>query len=163
MAEQPYRKETRVDYIGPYTAYIYADGHIETEPPQRPMSKEDVQRTRRVSATQKRAVAMLAAERAKIGLTSANTPAAIIRLNADSVTGRIFFDQYQALLHRISVTACSASSFQGYAKTLLNTVSLGGRVVGRMAGYRPEYDVPSTPVVEDETIVPRDTSVPTRI
>jgi len=163
MAERPYRKEIRVDYIGPYTAYVYADGHVETEPPQRPMSKEDVQRTRRVDVTQNRAIAMLSSERAKLGLVTANTPAAIVRQNADSVTGKILFDQFQALLHGISDVAQTATTFAGYADTLLNTVSLGGRVVGAMAGLRPEYDVPSTPVVEDESITPRDPTQPTRI
>jgi hypothetical protein len=44
------KRETRTDAAGTYVAYTYADGHIETEPPGRPLYPEDIQRQRRRQA-----------------------------------------------------------------------------------------------------------------
>ena len=41
------KSETRTDFVGTYTAYLFADGHVETDPPGRPQSREDAQRERR--------------------------------------------------------------------------------------------------------------------
>ena len=45
---------TKTDYIGTYTEYTFDDGHVETDPPNRPIYKEDVQlqRTADTGATE---------------------------------------------------------------------------------------------------------------
>lgn len=41
------RTEIRTDELGSYTAYIFDDGHVETDPPGRPLYRVDLQRKRR--------------------------------------------------------------------------------------------------------------------
>jgi len=164
---RPYKKETRQDYVGTYTAYLYADGHIETEPPNRPQSKEDVQRKRRVAMTKQKAVAMLAAERARLG-TSSSTPASVVQQNATVTPGTVFYAQYNALLHKISQLSGTATSFMDQVGSLLYTVGLGGYIIGDKAGVLPEFAVPAVKTDErsDEELaltVVREPKYPTKM
>jgi hypothetical protein len=61
-------KETRTDFVGTYTAYIYPDGHTETDPPGRPMTREDVQRQRLRQASTDQARKIMAAS--QVGTSS---------------------------------------------------------------------------------------------
>jgi hypothetical protein len=48
----PIKKITKTDFVGPYTEYVYADGHVETEPVGRPQSREDVIRASKQNGSQ---------------------------------------------------------------------------------------------------------------
>jgi hypothetical protein len=147
---RPYKIETREDYVGQYTAYIYPDGHVESDPPERPKTQEDVQRDRRVAATRQRALLMLAADRARLGL-DASTPKALIQSNVAVTPGKALFANYHRLLHLISTVSGTATSFPGETSSLLTTVGLGGFLVGPRAGKTMEYEAPMIKKADDES------------
>ena len=159
--QQIVSKATLTDYIGPFVAYTYADGHIETVPPNRPQSQEDVQRQRRIQVIRTRALAVLSSERAIGGL--GNLPAGIQRQNANTVAGKIMLSNYHNALHKISEIAVTATAFPGSIETLRTTIGLGGRVVGARSGTRPHYDAADVPLYKGNDTGVRAPTYPTRI
>lgn len=147
---RPYKIETREDFVGTYTAYIYPDGHVESSPSDRPKTQEDVQRDRRVEATRQRALLMLSADRARMGL-DASTPKALVHANMAITPGKALFANYHRLLHLISTVSGTATSFPGEISSLLTTVGLGGYVIGPRAGKGVEYDSPMIKISDDES------------
>lgn len=140
-------KETRTDIAGTYTAYIYADGHVETDPPGRPLSKEDLQRQRKAQVATDRAKRMIAAERAKFGVLGDSIPNQTLRDNATAVSSKIVLEPFHKFLHavsEISDTATVPQTAGGHVDRLITTVPLGGKVVGDRARTRPEYSVPGS-------------------
>ncbi len=161
MSTTLFKKETRTDYAGTYTAYIYSDGHIETDPPHRPTSKEDAQRQRRVDAMKKRAIAILASERAAKGLST--LPVNVKRENLDTVAGKVLLSNYHDVLHKISEIAPTSTAADGSIQTLRTQVGLGGKVVGKRAGERVPYDLNDVPHTKDKESGVRSPSNNTRI
>ena len=47
---RPIKKITKTDFVGTYTEYVYGDGHSETDPPGRPLTRDDVIRASRRAA-----------------------------------------------------------------------------------------------------------------
>ncbi len=151
-------KETRTDIAGTYTAYIYADGHVETDPPGRPLSKEDLQRQRKAQVATDRAKKMIAAERAKFGALGDSIPNQTLRDNLTAVSSKIVLEPFHKFLHavaQVSDTATVPQTDGGHVDRLLTSVPLGGRVVGDHARQRPEYappgvDSPADPNLPEE-------------
>ena len=133
------KTETRQDYVGPYTAYIYADGHVETDPPNRPQSREDVQRARLATLAQQQTSAALAANKSAAG-QNAITPPMIVQENLAVAPGLVAFPSFEEVLHDIETIAASSTSFLSEDSLLLNTVSLGGNI--------PGVDVQTAPIVQ---------------
>lgn len=129
--------ETRTDAVGSYTAYVYSDGHIETDPAGRPTYKEDLQR---------QLASQLAKSNAGQYLQAASTAGV-------SQPTRVSFDlQASSGLRAVAPAYCeflsAASDFASTVGTsparraeVLGTVDLGGELTGSNAGQRPEYGV----------------------
>lgn len=157
MADRPIKVERATDYLGNYVAYTYADGHVETDPPGRPQFKEDAQRNRKIEVARERATAILAAERSKFGTGEIPLPGNILRENANIVSGQLLIRPYLDQLRKLQNVAETSSAPRGQALNLINTVPIGGKVVGDNAGLQPEFNedtltlpvelAPSLPIV----------------
>jgi len=141
-------KETRTDYLGAYTAYIYPDGHVETDPPNRPTSQEDAQRARRRQLAQTLARRMLEIERTKYGLASSTPPPEVVRQKAGTLTGRLVAEEYHRTAAVFGELPETIGVPAGLSQTLLTTVEIGGEVEGssqeflaRTPQARPETGV----------------------
>lgn len=114
------KRETRTDFVGTFVAYIYDDGHVETDPPGRPISREDAQRQRRLELTNLRPGDELAA--AKAGRSA---PAAVLDQavagNALAVTLRPFYATQAAM----ATLAATGRADPTDVRTLTQTVDLG--------------------------------------
>lgn len=147
MPERPIKTIKSNDYVGDYISYIFADGHIETDPPNRPKFKEDVQRSRKVEVARQRAQAILAAERSKYGFNNVVLPDSVVRENANVVTGSVILRPYLEQLRKLSDTADTFTASRGLIESLVTTVPIGGKVVGDNAGKSAEY-------TEDTVLLP---------
>lgn len=137
------RTEVRNDYIGEYTAYVYSDNHVETDPPGRPRFKEDAQRALLAKQAMAGPAAFL-----KIARGSESTPERP-HLQADSrhaANARVISPAFHDSLTGLSsVTELFASS-PTFRQAVVSQIDLGGTVVGERAGKRPEYG--GDPVVD---------------
>lgn len=130
------KTEIRDDYEGSYTAYIYSDGHVETSPAGRPTFKEDAQRkllAQRAIADAPRFLKIARGSEAQSErpqLQADNRRAANTRVVAPAF--------HDTLAGQAAVTATLAAS-PAYRRSLVNSIDLGGKVVGPRAGKRPEY------------------------
>jgi hypothetical protein len=113
---------TKTDYIGTYTEYLYDDGHIETDPPGRPTSKEDVIRQRKAELYKTRTSRTLAADLAG--------GASVLRTTTKT---------YHETLNVLAEQMTTLSTPPAVRRTIINNVSLGGPLVGPAAGTRQEY------------------------
>jgi hypothetical protein len=129
------RSETRTDFIGSYTAYIYSDGHVETEPAGRPIFKEDYQRQRAIALSQSDASNSIAA--AKIAATT-TSQASTRELTGFIATAGIFDDLRQTQTTLATLLTASTASDDDKA-TLLSQVPAGGDVVGPRAATSPSF------------------------
>lgn len=119
------REEIRTDAAGNYTAYVYADGHTETNPPGRPLSKEDLQRQRLQAASKADARTAVAAARTTTG---SKTTAASRRESAAGAGPRQLMPQFQAFQAALStmvVTATTPAFAGGLRDDLLDQVHTG--------------------------------------
>lgn len=141
------------DIAGSYVAYTFADGHVETDPPGRPLFKEDLQRNRRIEVSKTRSLAILAAEKTK---GSSLLPSSILRNNADVVNGSVLIMPYLQQIQKISNIAETSTAAAGQVTSLLQTVPIGGKVIGDNAGAAPEYNqgLLSQPVEDSQPIIP---------
>lgn len=130
------KTETRNDYEGDYKAYVYSDGHVETDPPGRPLFKEDAQRRQLAQRAVADAPRFLKTARAaeaqseRPHLQAENRHAANTRVSEPA-----FHDSLAGLA---AVTATFTSS-PIYRRAVISQADLGGVVVGPRAGKRPEY------------------------
>lgn len=140
MGQAIIKREVRADVLGTYYAFIYDDGHTETYPANRPVSREDYQRMIRNEEALKRASDAMAAEKTRYlraGAGASNEQ--IRRAEFDSLGGRIVTQQYGDAIQKRSVLADTATASKSYVDDLLSTVDLGGPVVGANAGKKREY------------------------
>lgn len=135
------KTEVRTDYLGEYTAYVYSDNHVETDPVARPKFKEDAQRQLLAQQAVSNAPAFLKIARG--AESQPDRPA----LQADGrhasnarVMAPAFFDSLAGLSAVTSTFTASAT----YRQSVVSQIDLGGVVVGINAGQRPEYGRPIT-------------------
>lgn len=140
MAERFLREEIRTDYAGSYTAYLYADGHVETDPPGRPTSREDSQRERLATAAGDRAQRLLEAQQAELGVAGVTLPTNIRRASRGLASLRVLTGPYHETLAALGQLAPTLRAPEGQAALLRESIDIGGLVVGDRAGERPEYD-----------------------
>lgn len=142
------RQETRQDAAGSYIAYVYADGHVETDPAGRPLTKEDLQRQRRTEIAQAQTLQALAADRARFGIVL--EPNAVQRDKAVTVSAKVATKDYSTFLHAVSElsgTSTTPAMKGGPVDQALTSVSIGGDVVGA-----PKYRAPSDLGKADQSI-----------
>lgn len=142
MAERYTSKETRTDFVGPYTAYIYADGHVETAPVNRPQSREDVQRTRRGKVAESQAQRQLEGERANQGVPSL----AVERDLALATSSRTLVEPYHAAVEAITDAAGTVAATPTLLAALIDSFDLGGTLDSSPKEYGP-----NTPLRGDGT------------
>ena len=135
MAESPTSTEVRTDVKGTYTAYLYADGHVETDPPGRPVSREDLQRQRLADFATTNALESV--EASKAGRTGGSASA--VRQSRPAATLRALVPTFMEGLASAQLIPKTMVMSEAQRTELLNTFDLGGRVVGLKAGARVEY------------------------
>lgn len=124
MTERPVSEEVRTDYVGEYKAYIYADGHVETDPPGRPLSKEDRQRQRVLEYA--RANAGNFANKATTLKNPTGTPAAAAASRSVTVNRSMLLFNYTETQQALAVAASTARTPDAEAKALVANFSVGG-------------------------------------
>ncbi len=161
MPNIPIKTINATDFEGNYVAYTFADGHTETDPPNRPKFKEDAQRERKIQVSRDRATAILAADRSRFGI-GALPSGGILRENANVVTGSVIIRPYLEQIRKLSDTAATFTAPAGMIESLVTTVPIGGKVVGDNAGASPEYaeDTLPQPIESPNRILP---SYPTEV
>ena len=128
MTERPTSQETRTDYVGEYRAYIFADGHVETDPPGRPMSKEDMQRKRVLEYA--RANAGNFANKVTTLKNPAGTPApAVVDCTVTTNRSLLLFN-FEETQQALSQAAATARTPDANIKTLVTTFGVGGPISG---------------------------------
>lgn len=124
-ADIPVRKEIRTDYVGEYVAYIYGDGHTETDPPGRPLYQEDIQRQRAQEVARSKAREAMAA--ARLRSQEAND---IARENSLSALTAPQFEQLRQSLSLITRLASSATASGPERRRAVLRADTGGLLVG---------------------------------
>ncbi len=130
------RTETRNDAVGNYSASIYSDGHVETDPVGRPIYKEDLQRITLAAQAVNNGPGFL-----KIARNAEAQPERP-QLQADGRHASNSRVMCPAFYDTLATTAGLTDTFTAspaYRETLVGSVDLGGMVVGARAGMRPEY------------------------
>ena len=135
--ERPIKTEIRTDYAGTYTAFIYADGHTETEPPGRPLSREDMQRERLKDASKAQAKNVLESRRARLGLSG--TPQEVVRDNTPAASNRRLISPFARTINTMSEVASTFRTPPQQLQTLSQEAGLGGFVEGERQGERMEF------------------------
>lgn len=145
------KTEPRTDYVGSYTAYIYSDGHIETDPPGRPQSREDVQRQRLQEVSRLKARAMAQAQRTRHGVVASIAPA-VTRETGHSIVPRVLLEPFHATLDAIAKLAPTARANTGMLDEASSRFSLGGELVGERAGTREEFTQAAVANIPGQTV-----------
>lgn len=130
------KTETRNDYEGDYTAYLYSDGHIETAPVGRPLFKEDAQRRQLAQQAVADAPRFLKIARGSEAQSARPHLQADNRHAANTRVGAPAFHDSIAGLSAVTSTFTASST---YRVAVVSQIDLGGIVVGPRAGKRPEY------------------------
>jgi len=130
------KTEVRNDYLGAYTAYIYSDNHVETDPAGRPKFKEDAQR--QLLAQQAISNAPQFLKNARGAESQPERPA----LQADgrhAANTRAMTPAFADSLAGLSAVTATFTASKTYRQAVVGQIDLGGLVVGDRAGTRPEY------------------------
>jgi hypothetical protein len=118
------------DVAGVYTVYTYSDGHTDTNPPNRPYSKEDLQRQIRDQLAQVLATQSLANEQARYTSLAVqqNAPNVqeIARAEFDVINGNLVLQPFPDAIANFSEFASTATALPGPIQQLVSTLSLGG-------------------------------------
>lgn len=126
-------RRTLSDAAGTYTAYTYADGHITTDPPNRPVSKEDLQRQVRDKLAQDQATRSLANDRARFTKTQAQQLAPnaqqIARAEFDVINGGLVTAGISKAIRTFTKFAATATAPDAYTDQVVASVALGGELV----------------------------------
>lgn len=137
------KREYKTDYVGSFVVFTYDDGHKETQPPNRPMSREDVQRKVRQDEAAIYATKALAIERSRYTKSpdqlNSDVASAIARQEFDGLSGRTVSEEFSQGVEAVSRVARTSTAGAAVASTVVATLSLGSPVVGDNAGQRPEY------------------------
>lgn len=119
------KTEIRVDYVGEYRVYTYADGHTETSPAGRPQSREDVQRLRKAQLANAQAFRATAADQQRASLSSAQQQATAAQTGtADQL------DNYRQTAQVVRTLAQTSSAPAAMLDQLTLQADLGGGLVG---------------------------------
>ena len=122
------------DVAGIYTVYTYSDGHTDTNPANRPFSKEDLQRQIRDQLAQTLATQSLANEQARYTSLAVTQDAPnsqeIARAEFDVINGNLVLQPFPDAIANFGLIAPTASATPGQASQLVSSISLGGYLTG---------------------------------
>lgn len=130
------KTEIRNDYVGDYTAYVFSDGHVETDPVGRPSFKEDAQRQllgERAVADSPRFLKVARAAEAQ------GERPALQADNRHASNTRVVAPAFHDSLAGLAAVTSTLTASPAYRAAVIGSVDLGGLVVGARAGKRPEY------------------------
>lgn len=122
----PIRTEIRTDYVGDYYAYVYSDGHVETDPPNRPLYKEDVQRLRRQELARTDALRQVAAEKMRVVEPGRARAREMLPLSGSADQ----LEQFRQTLTALRTTAGTNAASPATLEQLRLRADLGGELVG---------------------------------
>jgi hypothetical protein len=126
------KTEFRTDVAGTYLAHVFSDGHTETDPPNRPLSKEDLQRQIRDAAALDKSKAMLANEHTRYTRSPAQKAAPnaqqIARDEFNTIAGGSLIKSFNDAINASVQFAVTASAPAGQVEGLIATVPLGGEL-----------------------------------
>lgn len=120
------RIDERTDFLGTYVAYTYTDGHVETDPPDRPVYKEDYQRQRSVELAQQNTSAAIAAAR----LARTTGKAGLNREQAAASATADLLDNMRQTLQTLGTLIQASVTPEGIRDTLVSSVDMGGPLIG---------------------------------
>jgi hypothetical protein len=120
------RTETRTDYLGDYVAYIYSDGHVESDPVDRPVYKEDYLRKRTIELSKKNSREALAA--ARLARTSANNN--LNREQTAFVATAGILDEFRRTQSVLGLLVDAAVADRLTKEALTDEVDTGGDLIG---------------------------------
>jgi hypothetical protein len=120
------RTETRTDYLGNYVAYVYSDGHVESDPVDRPVYKEDYLRKRTIELSKKNSREALAA--ARLARTGGNNN--LNREQTAFVATAGILDEFRRTQSVLGLLVDAVVADRLTKESLINEVDTGGDVVG---------------------------------
>lgn len=136
-------RRTLSDAAGAYIAYTYADGHVTTDPPNRPISREDLQRQVRDTIAQQKATQSLTGERARYTKNQAQLLAPnsqqIARAEFDVINGGLVTAGVSNAVRNFTKFASTATATKDYLNEVVTTASLGGELVNPGIEFVPPY------------------------
>lgn len=118
------RAETRRDFLGEYVAYVYADGHVETDPPHRPVYREDVIRRRAAQIAAKQPDAAVAAQRA--AKSASNLESRIERARQMVLLDSLA--EFRATLTAVQTLVAATIASREELLELLSNIDIGGEL-----------------------------------
>ncbi len=125
-------RQTLSDAAGTYIAYTYSDGHIATDPPNRPVSKEDLQRQVRDTLAQQKATQALTNDRARFTKSQAQLLAPnaqqIAREEFDVINGGLVTAGFSDAIRNFTQFAPTAAATPDQTDQVVQNVSLGGEL-----------------------------------
>jgi len=127
----------RTDAAGYYVEYTHDDGHIETAPAGRPLTKEDIQRSERQKLTLTNATKTMQAEKTRASFI-ANDPSASNSRGRDVFNQLVSADataEFSRAVDAASVIAKTASVRPAQASSLIEDVTLGGPAGNERSEY----------------------------
>ena len=137
------KRRTQSDAAGTYTEYTYSDGHITTDPPNRPVSREDLQRQVRDTIAQQKATQSLIGERARYTKNQAQKQAPnaqqIARAEFDVINGNLVTAGVSKAVQNFTKFAGTATATTDYLDQVVSTVSLGGELATPGVEFIPPY------------------------
>lgn len=136
-------RRTLSDAAGTYIAYTYSDGHVTTDPPNRPVSREDLQRQVRDTIAQQQATQSLIGERARYTKNQAQQQAPnaqqIARAEFDVINGGLVTAGVSKAIRNFTKFAGTATASTDYLDQVVSTVSLGGELTNPGIEFVPPY------------------------
>lgn len=136
-------RRTLSDAAGMYIAYTYSDGHVTTDPPNRPVSREDLQRQVRDTIAQQQATQSLIGERARYTKNQAQQLAPnaqqIARAEFDVINGGLVTAGVSKAIRNFTKFAGTATASTDYLDQVVSTVSLGGELTNPGIEFVPPY------------------------
>lgn len=153
-------RRTLSDAAGTYIAYTYADGHVTTDPPNRPVSREDLQRQVRDTIAQQKATQSLTGERARYTKNQAQMLAPnaqqIARAEFDVINGGLVTVGVSNAIRNFTKFAGTATASTDYTDEVVSTVPLGGELINPGVEFVPPYPADTEqPIVKENFAIMR--------
>jgi len=145
-------RRTLSDAAGTYTAYTYSDGHVTTDPPNRPVSREDLQRQVRDQLAQQQATRSLVNDRARFTKTQAQLLAPnaqqIARAEFDVINGGLVTAGISKAVRNFTKFSATATAPEPYTDQVVASVSLGGELTEGGTEFVPAVPLDSNQAIE---------------
>lgn len=145
------RTEKRYDYLGEYVAYVYSDGHVESDPVDRPVYKEDYLRKRTIELSRKNSKEALAA--ARTARISSNNN--LNREQTAFVATAGILDEFRRTQSILGLLVDAAVADPLTKESLIDTADTGGDLIGDDAAVSFEDPIDPNAKYEDPNLMKR--------